>query len=255
MAIAIHTGFLTSQAFALAGRFRDFLVPATCLSCGAIVGRDGGFCAGCWPGVRFIARPFCEILGRPFDYEPGEGTVSMEAIADPPPFDRHRCVMSYGNAARRLVSGLKFSDRTDLAPWMADLMTSFGAELLRDCDLIVPVPLHPRRLLQRRFNQSAELARRVAARSGKPCQMLALKRVKATRRQVGLGRPERARNVQGAFRVPATGGPHIQGRRVLLIDDVYTTGATIKACARALRRAGAAGVDALTFAMAGLDDI
>ena len=251
----MHIRFLAARALALSKGLRDFLVPATCLSCGAIVGRDGGFCAGCWPGVRFISRPFCATLGRPFEYETGDGAISMEALSEPPPFDRHRCVMSYGEAARRLVSGLKFSDRTDLAPWMAELMTAFGRELLDDCDVIVPVPLHPRRLLQRRFNQSAELARHISTGSGKPGRMMSLIRVKATRRQVGLGRGERARNVQGAFRVPAAARPEIQGRRVLVIDDVYTTGATIKACARALRRAGAVRVDALTFAMAGLDDI
>jgi len=247
--------FLTSKIGQGVAAICDFLVPATCMECGRMVASDGGLCAACWSKARFLSRPYCEILGTPFAYDPGEGALSPAAIAEPPPFDRHRSVMAYGAAARRLVGGLKFSDRTDLAPWMARLMAAFGRQLIKDCELIVPVPLHPRRLWQRQFNQSAELARHLGWFSGTACEMQALHRVKPTRRQVGLGHDERARNVQGAFRVPAGERSKIEGRRILLVDDVYTTGATVKACTRALRRAGASGVDVLTFAMAGLDDI
>jgi ComF family protein len=147
-----------------------------------------------------------------------------------------------------MVQSLKYNDETQLAPWMARWMARAGAELVADADVVVPVPLHWRRFLRRRFNQAAELARGVARLSNKPFEPLALSRVKVTRQQVGLGLVAREDNVRGAFRVLPENDILVRGRRVLVIDDVYTTGATASAAARALKRAGAAGVDVLTFA-------
>jgi ComF family protein len=147
-----------------------------------------------------------------------------------------------------MVQGLKYHDRTDLAPWMAKWMMRTGSELVADADVIVPVPLHWRRFFRRKFNQSAELGRALSRQSGVPFAPDALKRVKLTRQQVGLERREREENVRGAFRVPPEAEIAIAGRRVLLIDDVYTTGATVGAATRALRKGGAAAVDVLTFA-------
>jgi ComF family protein len=233
-----------------AGATGDMLTPPACIACGAAVARQGGLCAGCWREARFIDRPFCEVLGVPFAFDEGEGAVSPAAMAEPPPFGRLRAAMVYGDVARRLVSGLKFHDRPELGRWMAQLMLRAGAELLRDRPLVVPVPLHRLRLQQRRYNQSAELARALAAASGLVFAPHLLVRHRATRRQVGLGQSERERNVQGAFRVPPASRGDVLGARVLLIDDVYTSGATAKACARALKRGGAAQVDVLAFAMA-----
>jgi ComF family protein len=198
--------------------------------------------------MHFIEQPYCAILGRPFAYDHGGGAISPEAIADAPPFGRLRSVVVYNDLARSLVSGLKFGDRCELAPWIARWMAVAGRELLADCDLLVPVPLHWMRLLSRRFNQSAELARNIGLVSGRTYAPLLLERGRRTRQQVGLSASQRTLNVQGAFRVPAAARPLVTGRRVLLIDDVYTSGATAKACTRALKRAGAAGVDVLTFA-------
>jgi ComF family protein len=131
---------------------------------------------------------------------------------------------------------------------MAGWMARAGAELLADAEVIIPIPLHRRRFLRRRFNQSAELARALARRACKPFEPMALARVKMTRQQVGLGLSERQDNVRGAFRVPAEADIKVRGRRVLLVDDVYTTGATVSAAARALKRGGAAAVDVLAFA-------
>jgi ComF family protein len=178
----------------------------------------------------------------------GEGFLSAEAIANPPPFGRARAAVSYDGVARRMVQGLKYSDRTDLALWMSGWMARAGAELLADTEVIVPVPLHWRRFLSRRFNQSAELARALARRADKPFEPMALTRVRGTRQQVGLGLGERQANVRGAFRVPPEADIKVRGRHVLLVDDVYTTGATISAAARALKRGGATAVDVLTFA-------
>ncbi len=235
-------------AAAVAGAVRDMVVPPTCLSCDARVVRQGGLCQRCWPQMRFIDRPFCEVLGIPFAHEMGEGAVSVQAIADPPPFDRLRSCVIYDDLARGLVSGLKFADRGDLAPWMAGMMARAGRELFADCRLLIPVPLHWRRLHERRYNQSAELGRIIARNAGLDFAPMALVRHRPTERQVGLSASARARNVQGAFRVPVESRPLVEGMGVLVVDDVYTTGATVKACARALKRAGAARVDVLTFA-------
>lgn len=229
-------------------RVRDFFVPPVCLGCDARTGQHGGLCPRCWNEMHFIERPFCEVLGTPFPHDQGAGAISPQAIADPPPFERLRSVAAYGDLARSLVTGLKFADRTDLAPWMARWMCVAGRELLADCDIVAPVPLHRMRLLTRRYNQAAELARVVSRLSGRTCEPSLLIRHKRTGSQIGLSAGQRERNVQGAFRVPQSARARIEGRRVLLVDDVYTSGATAKACSRALLRSGAAAVDVLTFA-------
>ena len=224
------------------------IVPPTCLTCDNLVDVQGGLCAECWGQLHFIREPFCPVMGSPHPVDMGKGTMSLEAISDPPPFVRLRAVTLYGDLSRKIVASLKFSDRTDLAPWMAKWMVVSGSALLSDCDLIVPVPLHSRRLLKRRFNQSAELGRYIAKDSGLPFRPEALVRKKNTKQQTGLGEKERARNVSGAFVVPAEKCIDVAERRVLVVDDVYTTGATVKAACRALKRAGATAVDVLVFA-------
>jgi ComF family protein len=226
----------------------DIALPPHCLACDRRVADPGTLCASCWGGLKLIERPYCAQLGTPFAYDLGEGALSAEAIADPPPFGRCRAVAAFDDVARRLVHGLKYRDLLDLALWMANWMARSGAELIADSDVIVPVPLHRRRLWWRRFNQSGELAKAVALRAGKTFAPTALARVRATRHQVGLTAGERDRNVRGAFRVAPEARDGIAGRRVLLVDDVYTTGATAKAATRALLRAGASSVDVLVFA-------
>lgn len=198
--------------------------------------------------MRFIEKPLCAVMGTPFSHEMGDGFLSAEAIANPPPFARARAAVAYSGVARRMVGDLKFRDRTDLAPWMARWMARAGAELLADADLLIPVPLHRGRYLRRRFNQSGELARAIARLKRLRFEPDAVRRVKVTRQQVGLKANERQENVRGAFRVPDEREILVRGRRVLVIDDVYTTGATVSAVTRALVHAGAAQVDVLTFA-------
>ena len=225
----------------------DVVLPPLCAACREPV--DGrGLCPSCWSKLSFITRPYCERLGIPFMYDPGPGILSMEAIADPPAYNRARAAVRFDEISRALVHALKYGDRLDLAPMMGRWICHSGREILAEADALVPVPLHWRRQWARRFNQSAMLAAAISAESGVPIAAGALKRVKATAQQVGLSRSERATNVQGAFKVPEEGKAAVFGRRLVLVDDVLTSGATVDVCARALNRAGAANVDVLIFA-------
>ena len=238
---------LSSALRASLGLVLDVALPQLCPTCREPV--DGaGLCPVCWSKLSFIAPPYCERLGIPFPFDGGPGLLSMEAIADPPAYHCARAAVRYDDIARKLVHALKYGDRLDLAPTMGRWMARAGRELLADSDAIVPVPLHWRRQWARRFNQSALLAEIIAKASGRMVAHGALKRVKATPQQVGLDKSERAHNVQGAFRVPAHGKAEVAGRKLLLVDDVLTSGATVDACSRALLRAGAASVDVLVFA-------
>jgi ComF family protein len=225
----------------------DIALPTLCVACREPV--DGeGVCAECWAKLSFIEPPYCPRLGIPFVYDPGPELLSMEAIANPPAYQRARAAVRYDDVARTLVHALKFHDRTDLAPTMGRWMARAGRQLLAEADVLVPVPLHWRRGWSRRYNQSGALARAIGRQSGVKVAAEALRRVRATEQQIGLSRAQRASNVQGAFKVAPDRMADIQGRRVVLIDDVLTSGATSDTCARALLRAKAAQVDVLVFA-------
>ena len=225
----------------------DVALPTLCAACREPVAGDG-LCATCWGELSFIEPPYCPRLGIPFVYDPGPDMLSMQAIADPPAFHRARAAVRYDDIAKTLVHALKYQDRTDLAPIMGRWMARAGREFLQEADTLVPVPLHWRRGWSRRYNQSGALARSIAGQSGVPVAVDTLRRVRPTQQQVGLSRADRARNVQGAFKVAADRTGQVHGRRVVLIDDVLTSGATVDACARALLRARAAQVDVLVFA-------
>lgn len=225
----------------------DIALPTLCVACREPV--DGeGVCAECWAKLSFIEPPYCPRLGIPFVYDPGPELLSMEAIANPPAYARARAAVRYDDIARSLVHALKYQDRTDLAPTMGRWMARAGRELLKDADVLIPVPLHWRRGWSRRYNQSGALARVIERHSGVRLASEALRRVRRTEQQIGLSRTQRASNVQGAFKVAPERNGDVAGRRAILIDDVLTSGATIDACARALLRAKAASVDVLVFA-------
>jgi ComF family protein len=253
--MAVAAGADRTSAFArIAGAFRatlglavDVALPRLCPACREPVG-DAGLCAPCWSKLSFISRPYCERLGIPFAFDGGPGLLSMQAIADPPAYQRARATVCYDDVARTLVHSFKYGDRLDLAPTLGRWMASAGRELLKDADALVPVPLHWRRLWTRRFNQSGLLAEVIGNAATVPVAHGALKRIKATPQQVGLTQAERATNVQGAFRVPNESKGEVAGKKLVLVDDVLTSGATVDACARTLLRAGAANVDVLVFA-------
>jgi ComF family protein len=240
---------LSAAVVSLARLGLDAIYPPTCLSCRAATAQTGALCLTCWGQMRFIERPFCERLGTPFEQDLGPGLLSPQAIADPPVFGRARAVARFEDGpARQLVHRLKYSDRAELAGPMGRWMARAGADVLAGADALAPVPLHRLRLWTRRFNQAAALAQAVGRQTDIPCQPFLLARVKATQSQVGLSRSQRAENVQGAFRVPTEARAKLKGRRIVLVDDVLTSGSTANAAARALLRGGAAQVDLLVFA-------
>ncbi len=246
-ALPVHIRRAADAMRALLRTALDFALPPLCPACREPV--DGqALCPACWSKLSFITRPYCERLGIPFVYDPGPGILSMEAIADPPAYQRARAAVRFDEIPRALVHRFKYGDRLDLAPMMGRWISHAGRELLAEADALVPVPLHWRRLWARRFNQSAMLAAAISAESGVPVAAGVLKRVKPTAQQVGLSRTERAANLQGAFRVPPEAKGAIAGRRLVLVDDVLTSGATVDGCARTLLRGGAANVDVLVFA-------
>lgn len=226
----------------------ELFVPSTCLTCDRYVTKQGGCCPQCWGKLRFVTNPFCPVMGTPFSVDMGDNFLSAEAIAYPPPFEKLRTVVLYDELARKLVSSIKYSDRSDLLHWLANWMEVAGKELIKQTDIIVPIPLHKARLRQRRFNQAGEIANRLAKNNNKEFFPEVLVRKKHTHQQVGLSASERERNVQGAFIVPDEMKIHLKKKRVLLIDDVYTTGATCKAASRALKRGGASNISVLVFA-------
>jgi len=238
------------QLFARVGREALALVyPPQCMACEAATAEPHALCAQCWTALPLISAPFCARLGTPFAVDFGPGMLSPAAIADPPRFDRGRAVARHQGPARDLVSRFKYGERLDLARLMARMMVQAGQDILAEADLIVPVPMHRFRLWRRRYNQAALLAQLVARETGVEVVIDGLERVKRTRAQVGLRRNERQQNLAGAFGVPARHVHLFAGRRVVVIDDVRTTGSTLNACAHILRKAGAARIDVLTFTL------
>jgi len=229
-------------------RITDFLLPPLCLGCRRHVSAHDALCGECWSRVDFIVEPYCDVLGIPLGYSTGDRIVSAAALANPPVYDRARAVAHYDGVMRDLVHSLKYGDRHEGVKLMSRWLDHAGAELLSDADVIIPVPLARTRLWSRRFNQAALLAQKLAVARDIHANPFALERTRRTMSQVGLSADQRKRNVAGAFEVPTSQRPVVAKRNILLIDDVVTTGATANACARALKKVGAARVDVLALA-------
>ncbi|MEP4703669.1 MAG: ComF family protein, partial [Hyphomicrobiales bacterium] len=240
--------FSTLPLIRLAKSAFHFILPPRCLACDELVAEQGGLCATCWQEMPFIESPFCDRTGKPMAFDLKDTIVSAEALANPPIYRKMRAPTRYEGTARRMILSFKFHDRLDLTPHLARLMVRSGTDLLNEADIIIPVPLHRKRLFSRRFNQSAELAKEISTLTGIPCALEGLQRIRPTKQQTTLDMAARHKNVEGAFRVPASEVINVQGRRIILIDDVVTTGATINACTRALLREKASHIDILTFA-------
>ena len=230
----------------------DLVLPPRCLTCDAAVAASGQMCAACFNATAFVTEPCCLRCGIPFRHA-GQGGRAMTCdpcTTDPPPWRQARAALRYDDQARRIILPLKHGDRVDLAASLAVHMARAGATLLREADLLVPVPLHRRRLFARRYNQSALLARALGRAAGRPVAVDALLRTRPTASLAGKTRRERAIIVAGAFAVRPAWAARLAGRRLVLVDDVLTTGATARACTAALQAAGAAQVDLLVAARA-----
>jgi ComF family protein len=229
--------------------FVDVVTPPLCLSCQSPVTEGASLCLACWQKLTFLDDPVCDVLGIPFAYDEGENAVSPQAIAEAPAWDRARAAVVFDDHAKHLVHLLKYRDTQEAGLAMARMMAGAARRLLVDTDIVVPVPLHRKRLWQRRFNQAALLAEQVAMRAEKPWSPDVLMRLIDTESQVGLTAEQRQKNVRRAFEVSLERQALIDGKTVLLVDDVRTTGATASACAETLRKAGAARVYVLSFAL------
>ncbi|MBR9973602.1 ComF family protein [Magnetospirillum sulfuroxidans] len=222
----------------------DAVLPPLCLCCGAQVAEPGALCGRCWGSLRFVSAPFCQACGHPFDVDPGGAEcLCGRCMAEPPAWRRARAVFCYDDASKPLLLRFKHGDRLEGAPAFGRWMARAGAELLVESDLIVPVPLHRWRLLARRYNQAALLALAVGREAGRPVAADGLRRLRRTPPQGHFSREERRKNVKGAFAVKP--GLDVTGQKIVLIDDVLTTGATLGECARLLLKNGAATVDVL----------
>lgn len=228
--------------------FADLVWPPVSLLSYEPVSAHGQLSPGDWSKIVFLDDPQCASCGFPFDWPPGEGAVCGPCAARTPAFDTARSAFVYTPESRRLVLSLKHGGRVDGLAAFGGWMHRAGRTMLAEADFLIPVPLHPRRLRQRRFNQSLLLAGAVSRRSGTKCDPHILMRRRPTPSQGGQSAKGRRRNVAGAFAVRAGAKARVKDARLVLIDDVFTTGATLEACARALKRAGAARVDALTLA-------
>jgi ComF family protein len=228
----------------------DLLLPPHCLTCDAPVDAPGRFCPDCFALTGFVTEPCCRRCGVPFAHagQGGREKLCPACRERPPPWGRARAALRYDTQAKRIVLPLKYGDRTEYASALAPLMARAGAALLRDAQLLVPVPLHRRRLIQRRYNRAALLAGAVARLADKPALPDALERTRVTVSLGELSAEERARVVDDAFAVRAKHVARVTGRHVLLVDDVLTSGATCAACARALFAAGATAVNVLVAA-------
>lgn len=226
----------------------NLLFPPQCLVCQQAVSDHGTLCAECWGKMRFITDPFCAVCGLPFEFAIGEGALCGGCLRALPHFARARSVFRYDEASRALVTRLKYADQQHLSAIYGKWLTSCGRELIAASDIIVPVPLHYWRFIGRRFNQSALLAYSMKKHCKLPVMPDAIKRTRATLPQPGLTRKQRRDNVRGAFKVPARSAAFLKNKRVLLIDDVMTTSATIGECAKTLLKAGAMQVNVLTLA-------
>jgi ComF family protein len=225
----------------------NLLYPPRCLACKTLTTEQGSVCSACWNGINFITEPYCSACGHPLEYGGGEHTLCGQCLSHTPPYRKARSVFHYTDTSKAMIANLKYHDGTDTAPYLAQWLKRSGEALLAEADILVPVPLHPFRLFKRRYNQSALLANALAKQTGVQHIPDALLRVKNTPPQAELTRNQRLKNVVGAFIVNPKHSKTLEGKRVILIDDVMTTGATIAACTKALKKSKPRSVDVLTL--------
>jgi ComF family protein len=231
---------------ALGSGVLDLILPHRSLDGGRAV-QSQGLSVDAWNRIVFVEAPVCDGCGSPFEHDLGAGVRCPSCLARSRVFSRARAACLYDESSRDMILPLKHADRTELAPVLCSWLGRAAADLLDDADAVTPVPLHPWRLLRRRYNQAAEIARPLARQWRRAYLPGVLRRLKADS-QAGRSAAGRRRTAAGAFVVPDAKRRQVEGKRILLIDDVMTTGATAEACARALLRAGARAVDVAVIA-------
>ena len=231
-----------------ANRLLDIVYPPRCISCSGNVHENGGICAKCWGDINFIADPQCNICGFPFDFEASTGSICSGCITHEPSFSKARAVFLYDNASRNMIKSFKYNDRIENRAAYARWMARVGIDMLSEANIIIPVPIHFGKLLLRKYNQAAVLAHELAKISSKPVFSNALIRTKYTQTQAGFLRKERFKNIKGAFKVNPKYFDILKDKKILLIDDVITTGATAEECTNIMLKAKAARVEVLTLA-------
>ena len=219
-------------------RVLDLVFPPRTLD-GDAAAQSMGLSADAWSRITFLDDPVCDGCGTPFEFEAGPGIRCAACEAKPRAFARGRAACLYDENSRGPILQFKHADRTDLGPLFARWLARSARDLLAEADCVAPVPLHPTRLFRRRYNQAAEIARPLSRLAGLTYLPDALVRRRATETQGGKSGSGRRRNVAAAFEVPARKARLVAGRKIVLIDDVMTTGATLEGCARALLKAGA----------------
>ncbi len=224
----------------------DILMPGRCYICGQIIEGKSSLCPECYKKITFLSHQCCPVCGKPYLFPQEKEAICQNCLKEKPKLKRFRAVFTYDTYSRELILPFKHADRTDMAPFFSKLMFQTGQELIDDCDIIIPVPLHPRRLLKRKYNQAALLAQGIASLCQKKMLSNTLLRVINTKPQGHDNRRQRIKNVKNAFLVKKE--KDVYGKKILLIDDVYTTGATLNACAESLYAAGAKRVEGLTLA-------
>lgn len=234
----------------------DHIFPPYCPSCYASVQAHGHVCAVCFQQLHAIHDPKCDSCGTPFSVAPlTSDALCVTCLSKPPLFDQARSVWVYNSISARLIKQLKLHDNGEMVAHFAGLMRQSLRDVKQAPEVIVPVPMHWKNLLLRRYNPAVWLAGALSQHMGIEMQPKLLYRKKRTRNQRGLTRAARLRNIAGAFAVQPAFALRVKGQHVLLVDDVITTGATANACARALLRAGAKTVVVATLARTLLEDI
>lgn len=233
------------------GQLVDFILPPRCIVTGEIVDQQGMLSSEAWAQLNFIADPLCDKCGVPFEFDDGYGqNQCATCLKEPPPLDKARSALVYDDESRNIILAFKHGDKTHFVKGFMPWLKRAGADVLHDADFIIPVPLHPWRLLQRRYNQSGLISFFLGQDIQTKVLLDGLIRVRSTPTQGHLRVKDRKKNVRRAFSCNAKYGSLFRGKNILLIDDVFTTGATVNECANTLLASGANKVSVLTLARA-----